>query len=93
MGIEDYCIETKDWYYGFTIFQVNDKDININNELVNKIIEFLEIKRIGKSFCLWKNCISLYPYLLNHSSYVLKNKDEQKDDFYNKIDLFIFRFN
>ena len=89
MGIEDYCIETKDWYYGFTIFQVNDKDININNELVNKIIEFLEIKRIGKSFCLWKNCISLYPYLLNHSTNTFENNSETKEKIYENINLLL----
>ena len=87
MGIEDYCIDTKDWYYAFTYFSVNES--NNNSELLNNITKFLEIERIGKSFCLWKNCTSLYPYLLNHK----KNSFDNDSQIYKTLNVTLLLLN
>ena len=90
MGIEDYCIEKMGWYYAFTYFNV--KEENSTDELKKKITEFLEIDRMGKSFCLWKNCSSLYPFFLNHSKNIFYYNDSAKQTINDKIELLKTKF-
>ena len=101
MGIEDYCVEKKGWYYGFTYFNVKDNNSldysdldssDSSEELLKKITEFLEIVKIGKSFCLWKNCSSLYPYLLNHKINIFKKNNESEKIIDHKIEILLKKF-